>query len=185
MVARIVIFVVASGVLAHLSRRSIRTPGSHGRYRFLAWECVLGLLLLNVDAWFVDPTSPRQLVSWLALTASAVLVVWASVALRGHGRPTAERRAGGAGLLAFEGTTQLVTTGAFARIRHPMYASLLLLAWGIALKRPTALAVSLATAASVLLQWTARAEERENLAYFGPAYARYMAATTRFIPWLL
>ncbi len=185
MVVKLVIFAVCSGALARLSWRSIRSPGSHGRYRFLSWECVLGLLLLNVDTWFVDPTSPRQLMSWLALSASAVLVIWASVALRAQGRPTAERRVSDTGLLAFEGTTQLVTTGVFARIRHPMYASLLLLAWGIALKRPTVLTASLAAGASVLLLWTARAEERENLEYFGPAYARYVASTHRFIPWLL
>jgi protein-S-isoprenylcysteine O-methyltransferase Ste14 len=181
---KVLLFVVASVALAYASRRSIGRHGSHGAYRLLAWECILGLLLLHVEVWFADPTSPRQLISWLLLMLSAVTVVWGAMALRAHGQPTHARSAADPALIAFEGTTVLVTTGIFARIRHPMYASLLLLAWGIALKRPTAPTVALAVVASTLLVLTARAEERENLEYFGPAYAQYMTSTTRFIPWL-
>lgn len=33
-------------------------------------------------------------------------------------------------LMSFEKTTALVTTGIYRRIRHPLYGSLLFLAWG-------------------------------------------------------
>jgi len=58
------------------------------------------------------------------------------------------------------------------------------LGWGACLKHITALNVGLALAATALLVATAVAEERENLADFGEAYAAYMKTTRRFIPGL-
>ena len=43
---------------------------------------------------------------------------------------------------------------------------------------------TLAAVASLLLQRTAMAEERECLAYFGKPYSDYMQRTRRFIPFL-
>jgi protein-S-isoprenylcysteine O-methyltransferase Ste14 len=65
-----------------------------------------------------------------------------------------------------------------------MYSSLLLLAWGVFFKRPAALGLALALAATALLAATARAEERENIAYFGSGYSEYMQRTKRFLPFL-
>jgi protein-S-isoprenylcysteine O-methyltransferase Ste14 len=65
-----------------------------------------------------------------------------------------------------------------------MYASLLWLAWGVFLKWPTVAAAGLAAVASALLWLTARAEEREDLAYFGDAYREYMERTRRFVPFV-
>ena len=47
-----VLFVIATAGLAYLSRASLRNPRSHGFTRFLAWELLLVLVLLNADAWF-------------------------------------------------------------------------------------------------------------------------------------
>ncbi len=178
-----VVLLSVSLALAAATRRSLRVRHSHGRYRLAAWVAIVALALMNLGSWFADPTAPRQLLSWALLTASAVEVVWGTALLRSGGRAVPAHQQP-PGLLAFEATTQLVTTGIFARIRHPMYGSLLLLAWGILLKDPTPVTVVLAGAASVLLLLTARAEERENLQRFGPAYAEYMARTRRFVPWL-
>jgi protein-S-isoprenylcysteine O-methyltransferase Ste14 len=83
-----------------------------------------------------------------------------------------------------EKTTRLVTIGPYRFIRHPMYASLLYLAWGIFLKHITLLSVVLVIFASLLLVATAILEEKENLPYFGGAYAAYMQYTKRFIPFI-
>ncbi len=182
--ARWAVLVLVGLALAAATRDSLRVPGAHGRYRLAAWLAILALLLLNLGSWFVDPASPRQLASWVLLTASLAEVVWGTVLLRRRGRPVPARGHDVPGLLAFESTTVLVTTGIFSCVRHPMYGSLLLLAWGILLKEPTPGAFVLAIAASVLLLLAARAEERENLQRFGPAYAQYMRRTRRFVPWL-
>lgn len=174
------IFVAATVWLLFVSRASLRAPGSHGFWRFFAWECMLALFLLNADRWFDDPLSARQNVSWALLLSSAFLVAHAVRVLRRAGRRDARRK--DEPLYEFERTAHLVTEGAHAHIRHPMYASLLLLAWGILLKDPSALAAVLAAAATGLLVTTARADEAECLRYFGEPYREYMDRTRRFIP---
>jgi len=106
------------------------------------------------------------------------------VLLRTRGRPDAAGR-DGEGLYAFEKTEKLVTTGVYRWVRHPMYASLLWLAWGVFLKRPSVAALGLAALASGCLWLTARAEEAEDIAFFGDAYRDYMRRTRRFVPWVI
>jgi protein-S-isoprenylcysteine O-methyltransferase Ste14 len=52
------------------------------------------------------------------------------------------------------------------------------------LKKPAWSAGALALAASVLLVLTAKAEEAENIRYFGEAYGDYMRQTKMFIPFV-
>lgn len=186
MVTRLVLFVGASVVLGYVSKASLSQPRSHGFYRFLAWEFILALVLVNVlglAQWFGDPFSLRQLASWVLLIGSVIPVTWGAYLLRTRGRPQAARD--DRHLLAFEKTTQLVTTGVFKYVRHPLYSSLLWLAWGVFLKRPSGLAGGLAVCVTALLVATAKAEESENRRYFGTAYDTYMRNTKMFIPFVL
>jgi len=57
-------------------------------------------------------------------------------------------------------------------------------AWGALLKSPSWAAVGLAAVATGLLTATARAEEAENVRYFGAAYRGYMERTRMFIPFV-
>ena len=185
MVIRLVIFAGASLFLAYVSRTSLSQPRSHGFCRFFAWECILALVLLNFRGfakWFGDPFCFRQIASWLLLIGSIIPVAWGAHLLRTHGRPKAdgdERP-----LFDFEKTTQLVTTGVYKYVRHPLYSSLLLLTWGVFLKRPSWPACALAICATVLLVATAKAEESENRRYFGASYETYMLTTKMFIPFV-
>lgn len=176
-------FVVASSVLLYASWGAIKRPRSHGFYRFFAWECILGLIWLNLPVWGTDPVVLRQSVAMALLMTSIWLPVHAFVMLRRLGRPSAERK--DEALLGFERTSKLVTTGAFRYIRHPMYTSLICLAWGIFLQQFTWLGLVLALAATALLVVTAIREEQECLAYFGEAYRDYMRRSRRFVPFLL
>lgn len=175
-------FALASAGIVWLSWRSLHSPRSHGFYRFFAFEFIAALIALNAPFWFRDPLAPRQLVAWLLLFGS----IWPALVglrlLQTRGRPSDE--ASDPAKLAFEKTTALVSTGMYRFIRHPMYASLLALAWGAALKDLSAMSVALALAASLSLLATALAEERENLAFFGSSYADYMKTSRRFIPFL-
>lgn len=179
---RAAIFALASAGILRVSSRSLRSPRSHGFYRFFAFEFIVALIVLNARYWFRDPLAPRQLAAWLLLFGS----IWPAVVglrlLQTRGRPS--REASDPTKLAFEKTTALVSTGMYRYIRHPMYASLLGLAWGAALKDLSALSIALAVAVFLSLVSTALAEERENLAYFGSSYADYMKTTRRFIPFL-
>jgi protein-S-isoprenylcysteine O-methyltransferase Ste14 len=176
-------FAVLTLILVYISRTALGKPRSHGFYRFFAWECIAGLFVLNVNIWFKDAAAPHQIVSWLLLFVCIVPVIWGTLLLKQRGRP-AEVRAGDPSLLAFEKTTQLVTSGIYAYIRHPLYSSLLLLAWGIFFKLPSLPGGILTLAATFFLFLTARADEAECRQYFGSAYQDYMRKTRRFIPFL-
>ena len=176
------IFIVVSAALLPLSWRSLKAPRSHGFYRFFAFELILALIVWNFPVWFRDPFCARQILSWLLLSASIVPGVEGLRLLLGRGRPS--RAPSGGTQLLFENTTVLVTTGIYRLIRHPMYASLLALAWGACLKRLTVATVALAVGATAFLVATAVAEEHENIARFGSGYQAYMRKTRRFIPFL-
>lgn len=180
---RLLVYVALSVPIVWVSRRSLRHPGAHGFSRFFAFQAVLGLMVSNVSYWFRRPLEPPQIASWLCLIVSALLLVWGFMLLRRRGgfHPAAEA------LPAFEWekTGRLVTTGIYRYIRHPMYSSLLFLAWGAVLKLVTPTTLILGAAASLALFATAKAEEAENLARFGEEYRAYMRRTRRFVPFLL
>jgi len=157
-----------------LSWASLRNPHSHGFFRFFAFESILALILLNLEHWFRTPLSVPQIVSWFSLLGSLVLALHGFYLLRVIGRPK-----GG-----IEKTTALVMVGAYKYIRHPLYASLLLLGWGAYLKNPSLFSALLVLATSAFLIATARVEEVENLEKFGADYAVYMKTTKMFIPFL-
>ncbi|MEJ8821129.1 isoprenylcysteine carboxylmethyltransferase family protein [Variovorax humicola] len=182
-IAFAVAFIAGSAALLHVSRGALKRPGSHGFYRFFAWECILGLVLLNLPVWGDDPLAMHQLLSWLMLVASAWLPLHAVRLLKQVGKPTDERRDDA--LLGFEKTSALVTSGAFRYIRHPMYTALILLAWGAFLKQFSWIGLVLALAATALLFITALRDEQECLQHFGEAYRDYMRGTRRFIPYVL
>ncbi len=172
----------AAGAL-FVSRRSLLRPASHGFFRLFAFVAILALVALALPRWFERPLSARQLLSWALLVGSIWPAVRGLQLLRGRGRPSAPDP--DTTLLAFENTSTLVADGIYRWIRHPMYASLLALAWGVALKAPGLPALALALAASAALFATARAEEVENLARFGAGYRAYMARTRRFVPFII
>jgi protein-S-isoprenylcysteine O-methyltransferase Ste14 len=135
---KLVVFLLATVGIACASRTSLTVPRSHGFYRFFAWEAILGLALLNINVWSRDPFSWHQLISWPLLMISAFLVIVGVRLLKQMGEPDAQRD--DVPMVAFEKTTTLVTVGAYHYIRHPLYSSLLFLAWGILRPRPGSVA---------------------------------------------
>ena len=176
-------FLIFSVGLMSISRASLRVPGSHGFYRFFAWECILALFMLNAGVWFQKPTSWNQLVSWFFLFASLIPLFFGVRTLAAEGKSDSIREEQPE-LLAFERTTSLVTTGIYHYIRHPLYSSLLLLTWGIFFKEPSLPGGLLALASTILLVATARADENECLQFFGEAYRDYTRRTRMFIPFV-
>jgi protein-S-isoprenylcysteine O-methyltransferase Ste14 len=177
-----IIFLLGSLGFIILSRRSLINPSSHGFPRFIAFEGILGLVVLNAPAWFFKPFSLAQIISWVLLVGSALLAIHAFWTLRKYGKP--DRFIEDSSRLAFEKTTRLVTQGPYQFIRHPLYASLLCLAGGIFLKQISLLSITLIILVSLTLFLTAVYEEKENLLIFGEEYASYMQHTRRFIPFL-
>jgi protein-S-isoprenylcysteine O-methyltransferase Ste14 len=180
---KLIAFVVVSIGLIYISRASLREPRSHGFYRFFAWEFIVALFLLNMNAWFHNPLSWHQLIAWFLLIACIVPLVFGIRSLATQGKPV-QQREGEPQLLAFEKTSTLVTTGVYHYIRHPLYSSLLFLAWGIFFKAPSWPGGLLAIAATLFLIATAKSDEAECIRFFGPAYQAYMKRTKMFVPFV-
>lgn len=169
-----ILFVLGSVFIIWYSIPSLRKPGSHGFYRFFAWEILWGMFLSNVRGWFVHPFAWYQIISWILLFGSIFPVVSGFRTLHVVGKPEGD----------FEATTHLVTTGIYRFIRHPLYASLLYLNWGIFFKSPSLLDGCAAIVVTAFLYATARADEAECRVKFGEEYATYMRKTKMFIPFL-
>ena len=78
-------------------------------------------------------------------------------------------------------TAVLIQDGVYRRLRHPIYAALILLAIGWSLLMASFLALGLALALALLLDLKARREEiwlRDRY----PGYADYSLHTKRFVP---
>jgi protein-S-isoprenylcysteine O-methyltransferase Ste14 len=78
----------------------------------------------------------------------------------------------------------LATTGAYAYLRHPQYAAFILTMLGFLLQWPTLLTLAMFPILVAMYVKLARREERDALAEFGDAYARYAAVTPGFVPGL-
>lgn len=183
MAIKLIVFVVATAGLFHVSRISLQNRDSHGFYRFFAWEAILLLILLNLDQWVVrDPVSPLRFIAEICLFLSIYLVIDGVRLLHFVGKSNGTRDDDS--LIGLEKTTALVTSGLYKFIRHPMYSSLLFLAWGAFFKSPSWLGAGLAIVATLFLNAAAKVEELENVRYFGTAYETYMKKTKMFIPFV-
>lgn len=78
-------------------------------------------------------------------------------------------------------TAVLIQDGIYKRLRHPIYAALILLALGWGLLTASLLALGLALALALLLDLKARREEVWLRARY-PGYADYAQHTRRFVP---
>ena len=172
---KVVILGLGGLCIGFLSLPAWRAGWKHAWPRSLAFLAILALLLLNLEAWVLQPFEARQVLSWLLLMTSVGLALPAFVVLRRHGRPQ--------GSIDF--TISLVTAGVYRFLRHPLYASLIFLAWGTLLKRVVPSTIILASAATLLLFATAKLEEGFNFAKFGPPYADYVRRTKMFVPLLV
>lgn len=176
-------FCLLSLPLMALSRRWLFRPAHHGFYRFILFECILWLAVANRRHLLVERFDLQQVAASALMLASLGFVLAAVITLRSRGGTGAGRE--DPGLFAFERTTVLIRSGIFRFVRHPMYASLLFLAWGLLLRRVEAELVVVAAVATAAAVLAGRIEERENIAYWGDAYRGYMRRTKRFIPYLV
>jgi protein-S-isoprenylcysteine O-methyltransferase Ste14 len=154
---------------------SIKEKRYHGIARFFSFECIFILILLNIERWFVSPFILRQVISWILLIFSLYLAVAGFFLL--HVKGKSEN--------GIENTQELVKTGIYRYVRHPLYLSLLLLGFGIMLKDPGSIQIILGIINLCAVYFTALLEEKEMDAKFGINYNRYREKTWMFIPFII
>ncbi|MGA9118688.1 MAG: isoprenylcysteine carboxylmethyltransferase family protein [Bacteroidota bacterium] len=106
--------------------------------------------------------------------AAALLMFWA--------RLTFGRRSFHATAAPTEG--ELVTSGPYRYLRHPIYASLLYFIWAGVLSHLSVVSILLGVVATAGLIFRMVSEERLLLAHY-PEYAAYASRTRRIIPFVL
>ena len=150
--------------------------GPHGE----GWVLIQGVLLVLVAAagWSLGPdwSGPLRLfgiVAGIALMGGGiVLAVRGATDLRGALTPLPRPRA----------DAELVDTGVYALVRHPIYGGLILVAFGWALVQASIIAAGL-TAGLAAFLFLKSAREEAWLEQRYPGYAGYRARTRRLIPW--
>lgn len=180
---KVIVFCILSLPLLALSWRTLFGLKNHGLYRWIVWECILWLAIQNYRYLIVEEFDFQQLIASALMIASLVFVLSAVFTMRKKGRVSKQRN--DHTLYGFEKTTVLIESGVFKHLRHPMYSSLLFLAWGILLRNiefHLLIVASIATGACII---AALMEEKENMAYFGESYRQYMQKTAMFIPYVI
>lgn len=177
---KFILFVLLSMPIVAVSWRALFTVSSHGFYRFFGWEGILWLLVSNYRYWFADPFGTYQIISWVLLVNGTYLVIAGLLVFRKTGRidPGRDEKT----LFGFEKTTRLIDTGVYRHIRHPLYASLIYLTWGIFFKHPTVVLLIVSIISTAFFYITSRFDEKECMAYFGEDYRDYMRRSKMFVP---
>lgn len=178
----LVIFAILSIPIILVSWKPLVKINSHGFFRFFSWECILWLLVCNYSYWFENPFGWAQQISWILLIIAAYIVLAGVYMLKKAGKASSERQE--SELYQFEKTTELVETGIYKYIRHPLYGSLLILTWGIFFKHITISGLLISIISSICLYYTVQVEEQENVTFFGEKYIQYMKRSKMFLPFI-
>ncbi len=178
----LIIFSTLSLFIIIASWRTIFTIKSHGFYRFFSWECMAWLLAVNYKHWFVNPYGLFQVISWSLLLYAGYLAFMGMLLMIKKGKPHPSRDE--KNLFGFEKTTELIDTGVFKYVRHPLYSALIFVTWAIYLKNPTLFLSVFAVASTLFLYFTSLFDEKECSNYFGNEYINYMKRTKMFIPFV-
>jgi protein-S-isoprenylcysteine O-methyltransferase Ste14 len=183
------IFLAGTGISVYFRRRADREAGdemislkSEGLPLMLALRVGGIALWLGVFAYFINPAwmawSQVELPVWLRLSGAALgmvtngLIYWVFSSLGNNVSPTVVTRR----------RHQLVTSGPYRWVRHPLYTVGFLSYMAFALLAANWYVAVLAVIALVLLSLRVPAEERALIARNGDAYRDYAKRTGRFLP---
>ena len=142
---------------------------------------LLQFTLMAVIAWRAGPSflaMQASALAWGVLVAGIALGAWALSANRpGNFNIRPVPKAGG----------QLVRSGPYAYIRHPMYSSILLagLSGVYGVDIPGRTLVGTAFFALLAVLWVKSGLEEQWMVAQHPDYAAYQKDSSRFIPWLM
>ena len=173
----IVVCLAALGLIGLLPRIFFRRGRLNARWWLTASPFALsGATLLLALPGRVAPMvrAPMLEVAAIVLAAAGIaLIRWT---LATHARPVSLWHQ------EQDRPDELVTRGAYGRVRHPFYASFLLVLLACTLAVPHVLTLAAVLAAFGLLDRTAAREERRLTREFGADYVGYMRRTGRFLP---
>lgn len=145
----------------------------------LAWMLLPWLAAHRLDGPWALPAAARELplvaLRWAAVAVALLCLALSVVCWRRMGRSWRMSVTPGE-------KTELVTTGPYAYVRHPIYALSMLLMLCTLLVVPTVPVLLIAVVHLTLMWVKAYNEERFLSGVHGAAYERYCRRTGRFVP---
>jgi protein-S-isoprenylcysteine O-methyltransferase Ste14 len=182
----IAIYAVFFGVRIRYRIESVRKEPEKRHHLYFIATKILVVAILGYFASIILYMLAPPWTSWLRIalpnwlrwlgvigaTSSTLLVAWIH---RELGRQYSAE-------LAIQKEHALVTTGPYARTRHPMYTTLNMFSLSMALTTSNLLVILFAALVVIPFPWIARAEEEMLLETFGDDYREYMRRTGRFFP---
>ena len=147
-----------------------------GIVAMLAWAAVVILWLVRADWLAWSAVALPEWLRWLGvvlMTTGLGLMTWAYETLGRSFHPMPDARA----------PRQLITTGPYRLMRHPMYAAILISSLAVCLVTANWLIFALAIPLQIL-GWVFRIPREEALMReeFGTSYLQYQDRTGRFFP---
>jgi protein-S-isoprenylcysteine O-methyltransferase Ste14 len=151
------------------------TWGSGGiRLRILAAVVVLALFHFVRPGGLDVHSAALAAVGLVIVLCGLAFAVWARVHLgRNWGMPMSRKE-----------EPELVTSGPYRMVRHPIYTGLIVAVVGTALA-VNLIALAIAVIVAALFWYSASVEERDMAATFPTAYPAYRAHTKMLIPFVL
>jgi len=165
---------------ASSTKRTVQRGGLLG-YRvvavLVAGGLILGGRLLNVrfGSLLWHTTTPLGVVSDVIVALGAAFAVWARITIGANW--SAE--------VTLKEDHELIESGPYALVRHPIYTGLIVMALGTAINYGRAIGFVVFAALCGGLWWKWREEERIMSRQFPQAYADYKARVPAVIPFLL
>jgi protein-S-isoprenylcysteine O-methyltransferase Ste14 len=114
-------------------------------------------------------------VRWVAVVVAAATIPFTLWVFRSLGSNVSET-------ILTKDDQQLVTSGPYRWIRHPLYSGAIFLLAALSIVAANWVMALIVVAVLAMLPELARREERHLLAKFGSAYAEYIRRTGRFVP---
>jgi protein-S-isoprenylcysteine O-methyltransferase Ste14 len=167
-------------IMAFTARRTVERRG------FLGYRLVAGLVFVAMAAAgrLLHVSAQAQL--WPATPALGVAaggIVAAGVAFSVWARLTLGRN--WSAEVTFKQDHELIESGPYGLVRHPIYTGLLLMALGTAINYDQAVAFAVFASLCGALWWKVRLEEQIMGNHFPDAYADYKARVRAIIPFVL
>lgn len=168
-------------ILAAMSATKKTVAGEHSRWRVLRWSILTLTFVLLLTNWLrVGPLGWRLIpdhatVHWLGVvvtTAGLLLCIWARRSLGAYWSDKIVLKEG----------HQLIQTGPYARMRHPIYSGVLFAIAGTALAVGEWRGIAALALLGANYVIKARREERILTAHFSEAFIQYKSRAGFLLP---
>lgn len=166
-------------VMAVGAKRTVEREGFM-QYRLISALVVVALVLLarlvhvSADSHLWRRTLAVGVVSDCIVAAGLAFTVWARITLAGNWSME----------VTFKQDHELIESGPYALVRHPIYTGLITMALGTAIDYGRLSGFGLLVALCAGLWWKSRQEERIMSRHF-PAYPEYRKRVRALIPFVL